>query len=92
MPWQERLPMDLRMQFVLEWQSGCWTMTELCADYQISRKTGYRSAGTKRAAPAGCTIDRAARIIRRRPPTPPLSRPCWPCDDAIPAGARGSSW
>ena len=34
--------MDLRMQFVLEWQSGCWTMTELCADYQISRKTGYK--------------------------------------------------
>ena len=42
MPWQERVPMDLRMQFVLEWQSGCWTMTELCADYQISRKTGYK--------------------------------------------------
>jgi putative transposase len=42
MPWQERSPMDLRMQFVLDWQSGCWTMRELCADYQISRKTGYK--------------------------------------------------
>jgi putative transposase len=42
MPWQERVPMDLRMQFVREWQSGCWTMTELCADYQVSRKTGYK--------------------------------------------------
>lgn len=42
MPWQERSPMDLRMQFVLEWQAGCWTMSELCADYQISRKTGYK--------------------------------------------------
>src|SRR5437588_9474480 len=42
MPWQERCPMDLRMRFVTEWQSGCWTMTELCADYQISRKTGYK--------------------------------------------------
>lgn len=42
MPWQERVPMDLRMQFVLEWQAGCWTMSELCADYQISRKTGYK--------------------------------------------------
>ncbi len=28
--------------FVTDWQSGCWTMTELCADYQISRKTGYK--------------------------------------------------
>jgi transposase InsO family protein len=34
--------MNLRMQFVVEWQSGCWTMSELCADYQISRKTGYK--------------------------------------------------
>jgi len=42
MPWQECLPMDLRMQFVLDWQSDVWTMTELCADYQISRKTGYK--------------------------------------------------
>jgi transposase InsO family protein len=42
MPWQEQSPMDLRMRFVTDWQSGCWTMTELCADYQISRKTGYK--------------------------------------------------
>lgn len=42
MPWQELSPMDLRMRFVTEWQSGCWTMTELCTDYQISRKTGYK--------------------------------------------------
>ena len=42
MPWQELSPVNLRMQFVSEWQSGCWTMTELCADYQISRKTGYK--------------------------------------------------
>ena len=45
MPWQERSPMNLRMQFVTDWQSGCWTMTELCADYQISRKTGYKWIG-----------------------------------------------
>jgi len=42
MPWQELSPMNLRMRFVTEWQSGCWTMTDLCADYQISRKTGYK--------------------------------------------------
>ena len=42
MPWQELSPMDLRMHFVTEWHTGCWTMTELCADYQISRKTGYK--------------------------------------------------
>ena len=42
MPWQEQSPMDLRMQFVTEWQTGCYTMSELCADYRISRKTGYK--------------------------------------------------
>ena len=45
MPWQELSPMNLRMHFVTEWQSGCWTMTELCADYQISRRTGYKWVG-----------------------------------------------
>ena len=34
--------MNLRMCFVTDWQRDCWTMTELCADYQISRKTGYK--------------------------------------------------
>ena len=42
MPWQELSPMNLRMQFITDWQSGCWTMTELCTDYRISRKTGYK--------------------------------------------------
>jgi transposase InsO family protein len=30
------------MRFVTDWQRDCWTMSELCADYQISRKTGYK--------------------------------------------------
>jgi putative transposase len=42
MPWQELSPMTLRMHFVNDWQTGCWTMVELCADYHISRKTGYK--------------------------------------------------
>lgn len=42
MPWQEQSPMELRMRFVTELQSGLFTMTELCAQYAISRKTGYK--------------------------------------------------
>src|SRR4029077_9919583 len=42
MPWQELSPVNLRMRFVTDWQRDCWTMTELCTDYQISRKTGYK--------------------------------------------------
>ena len=45
MPWQELSPMDLRMRFVTDWQSAYWTMTDLCTDYQISRKTGYKWVG-----------------------------------------------
>ena len=42
MPWQERSPMDLRLHFVTDWHTGGYTMSELCADYRISRKTGYK--------------------------------------------------
>lgn len=61
MPWQERSPMDLRMQFVLEWQSGCWTMSELCADYQISRKTGYKWVGRHEVSGSGGLQDQSRR-------------------------------
>jgi putative transposase len=34
--------MELRKQFVTEFRSGVFSMTELCAQYAISRKTGYK--------------------------------------------------
>jgi putative transposase len=42
MPWREQSPVDLRMQFIVELRTGLFTMTELCAQYGISRKTGYK--------------------------------------------------
>jgi putative transposase len=42
MPWQELTPVDLRMRFVSEWHTGNWSMTDLCAEYAVSRKTGYK--------------------------------------------------
>ena len=42
MPWYERSPMDQRMQFVTEFDSGLFTMTELAEHYGISRTTGYK--------------------------------------------------
>ena len=61
MPWQERSPMDLRLQFVRDWQSGAWTMTELCADYQISRKTGYKWVARHEASGRAGLEDRSRR-------------------------------
>ena len=42
MPWQEMSPMTQRMQFIVDHQRGLYTMAELCARNQISRKTGYK--------------------------------------------------
>jgi putative transposase len=42
MPWQETSPMDLRSQFVGEFATGWFTMTELADAYRISRKTAYK--------------------------------------------------
>ena len=42
MPWQGVLPVDLRLEFVRASASGLLTMTELCEQYAISRKTGYK--------------------------------------------------
>jgi len=42
MPWLETVPMDQRARFVADCQHGLYGMTELCARYGISRKTGYK--------------------------------------------------
>lgn len=42
MPWRERSPMDERVQFISDYQRQLFTMTELCARFGISRKTGYK--------------------------------------------------
>ena len=45
MPWRERSPMEERVEFVREYDSGLFTMTELAAQYGITRKTGYKWLG-----------------------------------------------
>src|SRR5438093_2943470 len=42
MPWREMSPMHQRMQFVTEYASDLFTMTELAEQYGISRRTGYK--------------------------------------------------
>jgi len=45
MPWLETSPMEERIDFVREYASDLFTMTELAAQYGISRKTGYKWLG-----------------------------------------------
>jgi transposase InsO family protein len=42
MPWLETVAMQQRVQFLAAHQEGLFTMTELCARFGVSRKTGYK--------------------------------------------------
>ena len=42
MSWRETSPMEQRLEFVREFESELFTMTELAAQYGISRKTAYK--------------------------------------------------
>jgi putative transposase len=42
MPWREASPMDQRTQFIADHLRDTLSITELCALYGVSRKTGYK--------------------------------------------------
>ena len=42
MPWSQTLPMDQRTQFIADHLRQRYSMSELCEQYGISRKTGYK--------------------------------------------------
>jgi putative transposase len=42
MPWREMSPVDQRIQFIAEFETGLFDVSELCAAYGISRKTGHK--------------------------------------------------
>ncbi len=42
MAWTKVLPMDLRIHFISDYLHNSLNFSELCASYQISRKTGYK--------------------------------------------------
>lgn len=61
MPWQETSAMEQRLDFVREYQSELFTMTELAAQYGISRKTAYKWIARYEAEGALGMIDRSRR-------------------------------
>jgi Winged helix-turn helix len=69
--------MDQRMQFIADHQRGLYVMTELCARYGISRKTGYKwlaryqatgAQGLVASSPPSSKIDLRALIPHVRSP------------------------
>lgn len=42
MPWKETTTMEQKVEFICEWLSENYTITELCKEFSISRPTAYR--------------------------------------------------
>lgn len=77
MPWTETNAMTERAKFVLRYEEGLFTMTELCSQFGISRPTGYKwleryraggveALGDRSRAPKHCphrTPEAVARLI-----------------------------
>src|SRR6185312_912912 len=61
MPWRETSPMEQRVEFVREYATALFTMTELAAQYGISRKTGYKWVAEYEAHGALGLCDRSRR-------------------------------
>src|SRR5712692_6594659 len=69
MPWLETAPVDKRIWFIQDALSDCFTMSELCARYGVSRRVGYKWLARYEA--------RAARLARPQScaaPLPPSPR------------------
>lgn len=66
MPWTETDPMTERHKFVLAYDDGLFTMTELCTRFGISRKTGYKWLNRYRKGGIGALSDRS-RAPKRSP-------------------------
>ncbi len=59
MPWQEVIAVELRHQFVQDALRRLVPLTELCAAYGISRKTGYKFLTRYRAQGGASTVSTA---------------------------------
>lgn len=58
MPWNETSPMDEKLRFIALLQQGEYSMTELCAAFGISRKTGYKWRERYAEGGPGALVDR----------------------------------
>jgi transposase InsO family protein len=42
MPWKETTTMEQKIEFICEWRTGKYTITDLCRSFEISRPTAYK--------------------------------------------------
>ena len=51
--------LDERLRFVTDYESGQWSMTELCERYGVTRPTGYKWLARHRAGGRASLVDRS---------------------------------
>jgi putative transposase len=61
MPWRSSSPMDLRMQFIADYLRRLVPISELCHEYDISRKTAYKWIDRYEAEGAAGLVDHSRR-------------------------------
>ena len=71
MPWKESSVMDERLCFIARLLEG-EAMTDLCVEFAISRKTGYKIYQRYRESGAEALTDRSRRPYRYANQLPPL--------------------
>jgi transposase InsO family protein len=75
MPWMETNATEQRLSFVVDYESGQWSMSELCERYRITRPTGYKWVGRfenegkdglveRSRAANGCPHETPERVVR----------------------------
>src|SRR6478609_5238770 len=87
MPWSQTTAMHQRTQFIADHLRGTHSISELCAEYGISRKTGYKWIDRYiRRGPSGLD-DRS-----RRPRTSPSATPEFVTKALVELRHRHPSW
>jgi transposase InsO family protein len=66
MPWMETNALEERFRFVCDFESGQWSMTELCERYAITRPTGYKWIARARE-PGESRLEERSRAAHRCP-------------------------
>jgi putative transposase len=87
MPWSHTSPMDQKTQFIADYLRDRLSMTELCALYSVSRKTGY--TWVDRALTHG---PQGLEERSRRPSTSPRHTPDYVVAAILEARQRHPSW
>jgi putative transposase len=87
MPWQGVSPVDLRLQFITEYLTEHYSMTELATAYGISRKTAYYWVRCYEREGPGRLVGAS-----RRPHTMPRATSAAIVDQLVAARRRHPSW